>query len=192
MTKRQGIFRLLSIFGLLVAGYITQSSVWKNYCIHDLTCWYRNMPGLLKLVDARNVLENSYKMSDLINKVDQLYWSSDIPQLRAEFSIKQFTVADMIELLGEPAQVDVVQAFSPGTNCAGLFIMYTDKGVIAYLYPEGDSVGISPSQSISRLVLIAPEVLQGWNSTDITLHDWQGFIDYCNLHNLTLPQPLRK
>jgi hypothetical protein len=183
---RQHVFTVVLVFLSLVAGYITQPSPSQDHCTQDLTCWHQAMPELVKIINVGDVLKNRSQVNDLITKADNIYWNEYRPELSATFSKGQFTVSDLIELLGEPPQVYIVQAFSSETNCAVLYIDYPSKGIMVDLYSEGDLVGVNSGQSISRVMLLTAEVSQGLHlyTTDTYVLEWQGFIDYCDPHDL--------
>jgi hypothetical protein len=173
MMNSQRALRLFLVLLFLIAGYSIQSSLLRVNCTQDLACWYRNIPGLVKIINPWDILKHRDQMNDLITKADSISQYKDI-ELSLTFSKGELTVSGLTGLLGEPEKVYTV-------NCAGAGILYPDKGVEARLYPEAYFVGVKSSQSIQSLTLMRPDILQRDDfATDIVISEWRGFINYCD------------
>ena len=164
----------------------------------SFNCWDGIVPGSTTLLEAQTLLETRHGEQNVILNRYNIEWETGsrseyrggslrfdeqgvIYDITIGFSNNQLTVAELISRIGEPSFVWVAVAFSSESRCAGVIIAYPYVGVFAILFPEGDSVGIHPAQSIQGVTLLPLDEAEDWTSTDHWLLEWQGYGDYCEL-----------
>lgn len=167
-----------------------------TYCDNQL-CWNDIIVGASTHTQVRRYLVEMYGRRNIEADPLSISWDNDtdpnvisgyiefdrrnlVNSVHLYFPRDHISVADLIELVGEPGLVNVVRAFSSEIDCAGTMIHHQDDGITSFLYPQGNSVGIDPQQSINKLILDKPYDLDDLRFTDSWQIEWQGY-DYCDL-----------
>jgi hypothetical protein len=162
----------------------------------EAMCWTGIIPGVTTFETAKSIIEAIYPQDAI--KISRQYMSW-IPQISDSLSsgslradndnitmdvdigipAESVPMSEMVEWIGEPDLVNVVRAFSSEARCAGSLVIYSDPGIMVFLYPENKTIGISPTQFVSTITLIHPEIIKNQKMTDTWELEWQGYTDYC-------------
>ncbi|MEQ9030639.1 MAG: hypothetical protein RLP44_18140 [Aggregatilineales bacterium] len=156
-----------------------------------MLCWRALIDnGELSLEEARDMLEAWESVTDVrIEDEDYLLWSFAIEDRTYYGSLyrwgiftvssgENFSVADLVEEIGEPSEVYVTRAWSSEVNCAGAFLFYLEEGIRAFITPQDEFVGVSEDQRV-RIELLTREVARNHYMTDTVNVEWRGYMDYC-------------
>ena len=157
-------------------------------------CWLGIIEGSSSREESIYLLELQYGEENVIQHGNEVKWitrwevgslqidNNDIvTETFVSFPNTQPTIKSLVDSTGEPSFVGVTRAFSSDVLCAGSHVLFPDKGIIAYLNPINDSVGINEGQFISALVFMQEEITKTWAVTDTWTFEWQGYVDYCEL-----------
>lgn len=182
---------LCCLIVVLTWSTIRRQFILLNAVCKSPNCWEGITPGKTTFYEAQVILEARYGADNLeSNQGYYMGWSNGflrtsadgiVGDIRTHFAENELTVLALNDKIGEPSSVWVSRALSSEYLCSGTTILYEKRGIIAWLYPDGESIGVNQTQSVYSLEFMTLEMAENWSITDHWKLDWQGYTDYCAL-----------
>jgi hypothetical protein len=186
-----GLLLLVSCQPLSDYAQLLKKSLFAEGC--TAPCWAGIQSGVTNVEDVKKILIGKYGEERVIIQKNSVNLSMDKVGLlkTGTFSVVDGVVQESYLSLNEVIKVnDLVTIFGTPTyvlvdgvrDCLGTSLWFKDYGVFVYLdSPDKSFKGVDKTQSTVLLRLTAVGAIDEDQIYDVTLVEWDGYKDYCEI-----------
>ncbi len=180
------LFKTITPIFFFYLGWLTLVSTPQPNC-DDFGCWNGIAPGQTTIEEAKFILERRYPKQNVSFFTDGIVWSqlfspqitgysptishNTVKSIRVYLPYPKPTLEHIIANAGEPTFVSL----NGLPECDIVYIYFSDQKLLIWFYAPANVNSIQPNQRIDAMMLTSVE------SRVENALEWQGYINYCDL-----------